>query len=90
MSISTANATINIIRTGTIDITTTIHTLLVGVAGAVKMLFQEAKRRDPHQVEFLQAVDEVLTSLPPVFDENPMCAHFVRSYFRRTETAARP
>ena len=41
---------------------------------AAQLLYNEAKRRDPHQPEFLQAVDEVFDSLSPVFDRHPEAA----------------
>jgi glutamate dehydrogenase (NADP+) len=35
-----------------------------------QILLGEARRRDPHQAEFLQAVEEVLQSLAPVFEQD--------------------
>jgi len=34
-------------------------------------IIKTVKTRDPHQTEFLQAVEEVLFSLKPIFKENP-------------------
>jgi glutamate dehydrogenase (NADP+) len=39
---------------------------------AAALLSAEAQRRDPHETEFLQAVDEIVASLVPVFDADPV------------------
>ena len=38
---------------------------------AAKLLSQEARRRDPYQVDFLECVDEVLADVAPVFEHSP-------------------
>jgi len=38
---------------------------------SIEALLEKVKSRDPHQVEFLQAVEEVLFSLKPLFEKSP-------------------
>ena len=40
-------------------------------AGDAQAIFDKVKNRDPDQVEFLQAVDEVLSTLDPVLAKRP-------------------
>ncbi len=40
----------------------------------VQALFDAVKARDPDQPEFLQAVEEVLQTMEPVFEKDPKCA----------------
>ena len=37
----------------------------------VKAVLDQVRQRDPDQKEFLQAVDEVVESLGPLFDKEP-------------------
>ena len=43
--------------------------------GSLNEFLDYVKRRDPHQPEFLQAVEEVMTSLWPFIQKNPKYAH---------------
>lgn len=43
----------------------------MSVKARVQELYQKVKARDPDQTEFLQAVDEVLESLEPLFEKYP-------------------
>lgn len=51
----------------------TMLTETQGTQGAqyVKQVFETVKKRNPNQVEFHQAVKEILDSLVPVFDKHP-------------------
>lgn len=40
----------------------------------VQALFEAVQSRDPDQPEFLQAVEEVLQTMEPVFEKHPECA----------------
>jgi hypothetical protein len=40
----------------------------------VQALFEAVQARDPDQPEFLQAVEEVLQTMEPVFEKHPECA----------------
>lgn len=40
----------------------------------VQALFDAIQARDPDQPEFLQAVEEVLQTMEPVFEKHPKCA----------------
>ncbi|GKT20740.1 NADP-specific glutamate dehydrogenase, partial [Aduncisulcus paluster] len=40
-------------------------------ATTVADLYEILKRRDGHQKEFIQAVEEVIESLKPIFDKEP-------------------
>lgn len=42
-------------------------------------LYEDIKRRDPHQVEFLQAFKEVLNTLTPVIKNNPKYLEILRT-----------
>ena len=46
---------------------------------AAALLLNETRRRDPAQPEFLQAVEEVLTSCAPVFDRDPKYAWVMKT-----------
>lgn len=37
----------------------------------VRAILEQVRQRDPHQTEFLQAVDEVVESLGPLFEKEP-------------------
>ena len=37
----------------------------------VQAIYDRVKARDPHQPEFLQAVEEVIESLEPLFEKYP-------------------
>ena len=37
-------------------------------------LLELLRKRDPHEAEFLQAAEEVLATLEPVFERNPKYA----------------
>ena len=37
----------------------------------VKAILDQVRQRDPNQTEFLQAVDEVVDSLEPLFEQEP-------------------
>ena len=45
----------------------------------VQALFEAVQSRDPDQPEFLQAVEEVLQTMEPVFEKHPECASATHS-----------
>lgn len=45
----------------------------------IKVLYEKVKARDPDQTEFLQAVDEVLESLEPLFEKYPKYLNVVEA-----------
>ena len=47
----------------------------------IQAIFDEVKKRDPNQPEFLQAVEEVIESLEPLFEKYPKYLK-VKNFFR--------
>lgn len=47
----------------------------------MKKLLEEVRARDPDQAEFLQAVDEILSTMQPLFEKRPEYVHVARVMF---------